>query len=87
MFSNVRKTSHPAIKQFSPICRELVDGGKHFRKDALCDECLLAGKLRNVDTLLLHTQRRPPEQFSNGVGHIHEKLHSLRNPRHAWEQV
>ena len=74
-----------AIKQFSPICRELVDGGKHFRKDAHCEECLLAGELRNVDTLLLHTQQRPPKQFINlrsnrGVGRTHEKTPGAKKP-------
>ena len=93
--TSAHRTVLPAVVlmgQFGPICRELVDGGKHFPKDALCEDCLIVGKLRNVDTLLIHAQRRSPEQFINlhttvVSGIFMRKLQSLRNPRREWEQV
>ena len=54
-----------AMAQLRPVLREPVDRGKHFSKDALRAKCLIVGKLRNVNTLLLDAQRRPPEQFIN----------------------
>ena len=63
--------------QLGPVFCEPVNRGEHFRKDALRADCLMVGKLRNVDTLLLHAQGRSPEQFINlrnigGGGRIHE---------------
>ena len=86
--TSAHRTVLPAVVlmgQFGPICRELVDRGEHFRKDALCEECLIVGKLRNVDTLLIDAQRRPSEQFINlhnnhGVGRIHEKTPTATKP-------
>ena len=68
--------------QLGPVFCEPVNRGEHFRKDALRADCLMVGKLRNVDTLLLHAQGRSPEQFINprnhGVGHIHETTPGAR---------
>jgi hypothetical protein len=61
------------MAQLHPVLREPVDRGKHFGEDALRAECLIVGKLPNVDTLLLRAQERSPEQFisNGGVGRIH----------------